>query len=168
MKFNIFDGIIYILNQKDKELRDSTEEIKKFQRELHSIQNQCQNAAKQTTTNQMNESRNQSGEFLTKIAELKESDSFENVYKFLDVLSLEGNREIIKKACKEGLWKKTTSDDRNVLHFASQKGNLRLVMYLIEFNWDKEVKSKHDCTPLMFASKYSHFEVVKYLILCLG
>ncbi|EAX98028.1 hypothetical protein TVAG_275380 [Trichomonas vaginalis G3] len=62
----------------------------------------------------------------------------------------------MSKACEEGLWKKTTDDERNVLHFASEKGNLRLIKSLIESNCDKESKANYGYTPLIFASEKGH------------
>ena len=51
MKFNTFDGIIDILSQKEKEISDSTQEIKQLQDKLKAFQNQSQNSAKETTIN---------------------------------------------------------------------------------------------------------------------
>ncbi|EAX98029.1 hypothetical protein TVAG_275390 [Trichomonas vaginalis G3] len=42
MKFNIFGGIVDFIKQKDKEFRDFTEEIKKLQAEIKTLQNQPQ------------------------------------------------------------------------------------------------------------------------------
>ena len=116
MKFNIFDGIINVFIQKDKEMNDCTEEIKKLQAELKKFQNQVQNATKETTDTQNNENHKVSKEFLTKISELKKSKDFDNVYKFFEELSSKGDRELISKACEEGLWKKTSYRSYNVLH----------------------------------------------------
>ena len=156
MKFNIFDGIFDVLNQKDKESRESTEVIKKLQAKLISLQNQLQNAAKGTTVTQTNENRNIS-------RELKKTCYFRSVYKFLDGLSAKGNREMISKACEEGLWEKTNSNDRNILQVASQEGNLKLVKSLIECGCYKEAKDNSGWTPLLLASYHGHLEVVKYL-----
>ncbi|EAY11502.1 ankyrin repeat protein, putative [Trichomonas vaginalis G3] len=164
MKFNIFDGIIDFINQKDKELRDSTEEIKNLQTELKTLQNQIQNAAKETTVTPINKTHNFSREFLTKLSSLKETKDFDSVYQFFEELSSKGNREMISKACEEGLWKKTIWSKENVLHVASEKGNLNLVKSLIECGCDKEANDKDGRTPLFFASSRSHLEVVKYLI----
>ncbi|EAY21388.1 hypothetical protein TVAG_198260 [Trichomonas vaginalis G3] len=108
MKFNTFDGIIDILSQKEKEISDSTQEIKQLQDKLKAFQNQSQNSAKETTINQTNENNNQSRGIITQIAELKQSNDFEIVYKFLDELSEKGNHEMMSKSCKEGLWEKLT------------------------------------------------------------
>ncbi|EAY22764.1 hypothetical protein TVAG_476930 [Trichomonas vaginalis G3] len=164
MKFNIFDGIIDFINQKDKELRDSTEEIKKLQTELKTLQNQIQNATKETTVTPINKTHNFSREFLTKLSSLKETKDFDSVYQFFEELSSKGNREIISKACEEGLWKKTNKYGENVLHVASINGNLNLVKSLIECDCDKEAKSDNGQTPLIYASWEGHLEVVKYLI----
>ncbi|EAY19978.1 hypothetical protein TVAG_402330 [Trichomonas vaginalis G3] len=165
MKFHIFDGIIDFLKENDKHMGDSTEEIKKPQTEIKTLQNQIQNVSKETTVTQTNESHNYSEEFLTKISSLKKTKDFDSVYKFFEELSSEDNHEMISKACEEGLWlKKTKWDEMNVLHFASQKGNLKLVKSLIECGCDKEAKNKYGRTPLMYASWYNNLSVVKYLI----
>ncbi|EAY07708.1 hypothetical protein TVAG_117890 [Trichomonas vaginalis G3] len=165
MKFNIFDGMIDFIKENDKRLLDSTEEIKKLQTEIQTLQNQIQNAAKETTATRINEYHSFSREFLTKISSLKESDDFDSVYKFFEELSSEGNREMILKACEEGLWlKKTKKYQENVLHVASEKGNLNLVKSLIECDCDKEAKDNDGYTPLICASWNGHLEVVKYLI----
>ncbi|KAI5513950.1 spectrin binding, partial [Trichomonas vaginalis G3] len=164
MKFHIFDGIIDFINENDKHMRDSKEEIKQHQTEIKTLQNQIQNSAKETTVTRTNEDHNYSREFLTKISSLKETKDFYRVYQFFEELSSKGNREIISKACEEGLWKKTTDYGKNVLHVASEKGNLNLVKSLIECGCDKEAKSKYGYTPLIWASYYGYLEVVKYLI----
>ncbi|EAX98238.1 hypothetical protein TVAG_010150 [Trichomonas vaginalis G3] len=138
MKFNVFDGIIDFINENNKQLLDSTKEIKKLQTEIKALQNQIQNASKETTTTQINESHNSSKEFLDKLSFLKETNDFYSVYKFFEELSSEGNREMISKACEEGLWKKTYYNENNVLHLASERGNLNLVKSLIECGCDKE------------------------------
>ena len=103
MKFNIIDSIIDFLIHKDKEMRDSKEEIRKHQKELTSFQRQ--NKSNGSPNNQINENDSNSKEFLTKISEVKNLNDFESVYKFLDELSLYGIREFISKACEEGLGK---------------------------------------------------------------
>ncbi|EAY22794.1 ankyrin repeat protein, putative [Trichomonas vaginalis G3] len=164
MKFHIFNGIIDFINQKDKELRDSTEEITKLQTELKTLQNQIQNAAKETTVTPINKTHNFSREFLTKLSSLKATNDFDSVYQFFEELSSQGNREMISKACEEGLWKKTKWDEMNVLHVASDKRNLNLVKSLIECGCDKEAKNKYGWTSLIKASERGHLDVVKYLI----
>ncbi|EAY16717.1 hypothetical protein TVAG_067220 [Trichomonas vaginalis G3] len=164
MKFNIFDGIIDFISKNSKQSPDSTNEIKRLQAEIKSLQNQIQNASKATTTTRTNESHNFSSEFLTKISSLKKAKDFDRVYKFFVDLSSKNNREMISKACEEGLWKKTTEDEKNVLHIASENGNLNLVKSLIDCGCDKETKDKHGWTPLILASAKGHLEVVKYLI----
>ncbi|EAY05829.1 hypothetical protein TVAG_202870 [Trichomonas vaginalis G3] len=95
----------------------------------------------------------------TKITELKKSDDFETIYKFLDELSSKGNLGAISKPCEEGLWKSIAPKkyqfdmEKNVLHVASENGNLRLVKSLIECGCDKETKIQSGWTPLLFASK---------------
>ena len=79
MKFNIFDGIIDFINENNKQSLDSTEEIKRLQTEIKALQNQIQNASKETTTTRINESHNFSKEFLDKISSLKETKDFASV-----------------------------------------------------------------------------------------
>ncbi|EAY22147.1 hypothetical protein TVAG_093210 [Trichomonas vaginalis G3] len=174
MKLGILNGIIDFLDQKAKEMSDSTEKIQKLQTELNKIQKQKQKSdneikSLQSQLNQINETTNQEA-FLEKISELKKSDDFESIYNFFEELSSQGNQTIISKACEEGLWKKMTPKDskydesRNVLHEACKKGNLKLVKSLIECGCDKETRSYYDFTPLICASREGHLEVVKYLI----
>ncbi|EAX84802.1 ankyrin repeat protein, putative [Trichomonas vaginalis G3] len=172
MKFNIFDGITDFLKQNEKVINDSTNERETFQDKSKAFQKENENATKDTTVNVTNENYNHSRDILTKITELKNSSDFETVYKFLDELSSTGNHEMISKSVEEGLWKKITPKiyeyyyrERNVLHFASEKGNLRLVQSLIECGCDKEAKDNFcGCTPLIWATENGHLEVVKYLI----
>ncbi|EAX99919.1 hypothetical protein TVAG_159390 [Trichomonas vaginalis G3] len=171
MKFNIFDGITDFLKQNEKVINDSTNEREIIQDKSKAFQKENENATKDTTVNVTNENYNHSRDILTKITELKKSSDFETVYKFLDELSSTGNHEMISKSVEEGLWKKIApkkdkydSRKRNVLHFASEKGNLRLVQSLIECGCDKESKDNDGCTPLIWATENGHLEVVKYLI----
>ena len=136
-------------------MRKSAEEITKPQEQIQSFQ---------IEQNQTQENINHSRDLLNKISSLKESDDFDSVYKFFEELSSKGNREIISKACEEGLWKKTNWLKANVLHVASDKRNLNLVKSLIECDCDKETKSNNGWTPLIYASYDGHLEVVKYLI----
>ncbi|EAY05997.1 hypothetical protein TVAG_124220 [Trichomonas vaginalis G3] len=101
MKFHVFGVLIDFLNQNDKCLRESTEEIKKLQTEIKTLQNQIQNAAKATA---INESHNYPKDYLTKISSLKETKGFDSVYQLFEELSSNGNQEMISKAGKEGLW----------------------------------------------------------------
>ncbi|EAX70677.1 ankyrin repeat protein, putative, partial [Trichomonas vaginalis G3] len=192
MKLRILNSIVDFLDSKGKEIYDSTEKIQKLQTELNEIPKQKSDneiQSLQSQLNQINEESNKLKEklnemesntnqadetILSKIKELKESDDFESIYNFLDELSSQGNRKMISKACEEGLWKKTTTvhfrddgdefDERNVLHVASNKGNLKLVKSLIECGCDKGTKSSRGLTPLNYASWHGHLEVVKYLI----
>ncbi|EAY15712.1 ankyrin repeat protein, putative [Trichomonas vaginalis G3] len=165
MKFNTFDGIIDFINENQKHLLDSTEETKKPQTETQTLQNQIQNSANETTATRTNESRNYPKEFLNKISSLKKSDDFDKVYKFFEDLSSKNSGEMTSKACEEGLWLKNSSGyEKNVLHIASENGNLNLVKLLIKGGCDKESKSKFGETPLIWASANGHLEIVKYLI----
>ncbi|EAY22046.1 ankyrin repeat protein, putative [Trichomonas vaginalis G3] len=155
MKFNIFDGIIDFLEVNGNEVRKSAEGITKLQEQNQSIQ---------IEQNQTQENINHSQYLLTKISSLKATNDFDSVYQFFEELSSQGNREIISKACEEGLWKKTTKYGENVLHVASDKRNLNLVKSLIEYGCDKETKDDDGNTPLISASENGHLEVVKYLI----
>ncbi|EAY18176.1 hypothetical protein TVAG_122420 [Trichomonas vaginalis G3] len=67
MKFKTFDSIIDVLNQKEKEMSDFTQEIKQLQDKLKEFQNEN----KKTTTNQTNENYNHSQYILTKIPDPK-------------------------------------------------------------------------------------------------
>ncbi|EAY16590.1 ankyrin repeat protein, putative [Trichomonas vaginalis G3] len=161
---------LIFLNQKDREIRDYTEEIKKLQNELKAFQSQTRNATKETIVTRINENNNYWKAILTKISELKKAGDFESIYNFLDELSEKGDQEMMSKACKEGLWKKIApkkyrwDNEKNVLHVASEKGNLRLVKSLIECNCDNETKNNVGDTPLIYASRYGKLEVVQYLI----
>ncbi|EAY16834.1 hypothetical protein TVAG_447930 [Trichomonas vaginalis G3] len=164
MKFKIFDDMIDILDRKEKDTLDSRAEIQKHQEKLKEIQEQRQSTAKETEVNRTHENNNFSREFLTKIAKLKKSRDFEQVYQFFWELSIKGNQEMIQKACEEGLWEKITWKDENVLHVACVNGNLNLVKLLIDCKCNKEVKDIYKQTPLFFASSRGHLEVVKYLV----
>ncbi|EAY03831.1 hypothetical protein TVAG_063440 [Trichomonas vaginalis G3] len=145
MKFNILDGIIDVLNQKEK-----------FRMKPHI---QIQNTSNNTTIIQKEES------YLTKIAELKKSSDFRGVYQLLDELSEKEDHEMITKACDERLWRKTNGLNKsNVLHVACDEGNLRLVKSLIDCGCDKEVKNNDGYTPLIIASSSGKLNVVKYLV----
>ncbi|KAI5518967.1 protein ubiquitination, partial [Trichomonas vaginalis G3] len=143
MKFNIFDGIIDFLEVNNNETRNPTEEITKPQEQIQSFQ---------IEQNRTQESINHSRDLLTKISSLKKSHNFDSVYQFFEELSSKSNGKMISKACEEGLWKKTTEYEKNVLHIASEKGNLNLIKSLIECGCDKETKSKYGSTPLIHAS----------------
>ncbi|EAY01499.1 hypothetical protein TVAG_107580 [Trichomonas vaginalis G3] len=154
MKFNIFDGIIDVLNQREKIISDFTTAINRFQNQ-----------------SQTNENNNHSRDILTKIAELKNSNDFDSVYKFFDELSEQGNQEMMLKSYEEELWKKTmpkkddAKSEKNVFHAACEKGNLKLVKSLIECGCDKEANdNNYGNTPLIWASGNGNLEVVKYLI----
>ncbi|EAY22274.1 ankyrin repeat protein, putative [Trichomonas vaginalis G3] len=91
----------------------------------------------------------------------------ENVYKFFCEILEKGNLYIMSYLQKEGLvekkYKDSDSNGKNVLQVASEKGNLKLVKYLISVGADKEAKDKNGYTPLIWASRNGHLEVVKYL-----
>ncbi|EAY06454.1 ankyrin repeat protein, putative [Trichomonas vaginalis G3] len=170
MKFNIFDGIIDVLKQNEKEMSDFTQEIKKLQDKLKAFPNETGNVTKDLTADVTNENYNHSQDILTKITELKESSDFETVYKFLDELSWKGNNEMISKSIEAGLWQKIApieydwNFERNVLHFASENGNLDVVQYLISVGANKEAKDNDGYTPLIWASQNGKLDVVQYLI----
>ncbi|EAY15739.1 ankyrin repeat protein, putative [Trichomonas vaginalis G3] len=155
LKFTIFDGIIDFLEVNNNETRNPIEEITKSQEQIQSFQ---------IEQNRTQDNINHSRDLLTKISSLKKSHNFDSVYQFFEELSSKGNREMISKACKEGLWQKTTEYKKNVLHIASEKGNLNLIKSLIECGCDKEAKDHFGYTPLIHASANGHLEVVKYLI----
>ncbi|EAY22247.1 ankyrin repeat protein, putative [Trichomonas vaginalis G3] len=194
MKLRILGGIIDFLDHKANEILESTARIQKLQTELNEIQKQKQKSdnnvkslqfqlnqineenttlkrklsERESNTNQ-NEGINADKEILSKISKLKESDGFQSIYKFIDELSSQENQKMISKACEEGLWERKTpksqwSDEKNVLHVASEKGNFKLVKSLIECGCDKESKSKSGYTPLIYASQNGKLEVVQYLI----
>ncbi|EAX95947.1 death associated protein kinase, putative [Trichomonas vaginalis G3] len=172
MKFNIFDGIIDFLKQNVQVINNSTNKTEIFQDKTKAFQNEnaSENTTKDTTIKATNEKYNHSQDILTKITELKESNDFETVYKFLDELSSKGNHDMISKSIEAGLWQKIApkkyeyDPESNVLHLANENGNLRLVQSLIECGCDKEAKNKFGYTPLICASSYGQLEVVNYLI----
>ncbi|EAX86968.1 hypothetical protein TVAG_471120 [Trichomonas vaginalis G3] len=170
MKFSIFDGIIDFLKHNEKGINYSTNETEIVQGRPKAFQNENENATKDTTINETVDNYNLSRDILTRITELKESSEFETVYKFLDEISSKANHEMILKSCKEGLWKKITTiksvfnPQKNVLHFAIETGNLRLVQLLIECGCDKEMRDYCGHTPLIKASKNGRLEIVKYLV----
>ncbi|EAX95042.1 hypothetical protein TVAG_034710 [Trichomonas vaginalis G3] len=161
MKFSIFNGIIDFLIPDEKAINSSTNETEIIQNE---------NETKDTTISQTNENYNSSQDILTRIKELKDSNDFETIYKFLDELSSKGNHEMISKSIEAGLWQKIApkkslyDPERNVLHVASENGNLRLVQSLIKCVCDKEAKDSSEYTPLILASKQGHLDIVQYLI----
>ena len=51
-----------------------------------------------------------------------------------------------------------------MIHFASQKGNLNIIKYLVEeCGADPNTKNNYGFTPLQYASKNGYSDVVKYL-----
>ncbi|EAX99646.1 hypothetical protein TVAG_091130 [Trichomonas vaginalis G3] len=135
MKLGILNGAIDFLDQKYKEMFDSTEEIQKHQTELNEIRkpksdneirkpksdNEIQKPKsdneiqKPKSDNEIQKPKSDNeiqkpksdNEILSKISELKASDDFESIYNFLDELSSEGNQKFLSKAYEEGLSKKT-------------------------------------------------------------
>lgn len=79
-----------------------------------------------TSNNDQNDRRK---EFLAQIRYHKTSqDDFEKIYKLLDEISKEGYQNIMSKAVEEGLCDKTEPKYfKNMLHLATERGNLRLV-----------------------------------------
>lgn len=71
---------------------------------------------------------------------------------------------MIYKACEAGLHEKRGVDGRNILHLASEKGNIRLVRYIIEIGCGMETMDFRGWTPLICAAYNGHHELVKYLI----
>ena len=91
MKLGILNSIIDFLNQKSKEMFDSTEKIQKHQTETNEIQkpkndNQIQKsdgeAQKPKSDNEIKSPQPQMNqkEILSKIKKLKKSDDFESIY----------------------------------------------------------------------------------------
>ncbi|EAY01250.1 hypothetical protein TVAG_027180 [Trichomonas vaginalis G3] len=170
MKMRIFEGIIGILEQLQKDQSITTNKIEKLQADLNQIQKEKENIEKemQTLHSQLKEKEGNDlpKEFFSKISELKNSEDFKQIYKFFEEISKKGNQKMMQKACDEELWKKQDDDflGRNVLHFASVKGNLRLVKSLIECGCDKDFNSKNGGTALFWSSISGYLKVVKYLI----
>lgn len=103
-------------------------------------------------------------EIILKIANLKNSDDFDSIYKFLEELSDSGNQKMISIAYKERICEKKGKYGTNALHIASENGNLKLVKSLIDVGCDCNVKSDYGYTPLHYASKNGKYEVVEILI----
>ncbi|EAX93938.1 hypothetical protein TVAG_307170 [Trichomonas vaginalis G3] len=170
MKFSIFDGIIDFLKHNEKVINPSTYDAEIFQDKSKSYQNENKNSNKDKIINVTNENNDHSRDILTKITELKKSNDFQTVYKFLDELSSYGNHEMISKSIEAGLWQKITPNkdkygyNRNVLYFAIENGNFRLVQSLMECGCDIETKHIFRNTPLIHASEYGQLDVVQYLI----
>lgn len=178
MKIGFLDTIIEFLNQIDQTLSNLAnleKSNKKLQFDLNVMQKQKQNyekdiillklQIKEKEIRQNNDEMNYPKEFLTKIAELKNSDDFESVYKFFDDLSLKGDQKLMKKACSEGLSeKKAKQKKRNILLAATERGNLRLVKSLIEGGCNKEATDIFGSTALFYAASEGFLEIAKYLI----
>ncbi|EAY12195.1 hypothetical protein TVAG_004010 [Trichomonas vaginalis G3] len=128
------------------------------------VQTHGQSTDEETATNQINGNHNSSNDILVKIAELKNCGDHRSVYEFFEELSASRNREMMKKACEEGLWKKKSCDTSNILHLACRNGIIHLVKSLIFCGCDKESRTKFGLTPLIIASCYGHLDVVKFLI----
>ncbi|EAY18222.1 hypothetical protein TVAG_122880 [Trichomonas vaginalis G3] len=104
-------------------------------------------------------------DFESMIEKYKDSNDFESIYKFFERLSEYEYQAIIYKSCKEGLFEICdNNDERNVLHEASFKGNLKLIQYLVSCGCNIEMKDKNGNTPLIIACSSGHLEVVKYFI----
>ena len=101
--------------------------------------------------------------FLQNVYELKESNDFSNIYKFLDEISKDDNRIMSSIAFNE-LAKTKDSDGNYIIHKAAEDGNLRLVERLVEHDFDIEINNKYGYTSLIYASLNGHLEVVQYLI----
>ncbi|EAY14283.1 hypothetical protein TVAG_026040 [Trichomonas vaginalis G3] len=170
MKMRIFKGIIGILEQLQKDQSITTNKIEKLQADLNRIQKEKENVEKkmQILHSQLKEKEENEfpKEFLSKISELKNSKDCLTIYYFFDEISKKGNQKMMQKACQEELWKKQEDryDGKNVLHYASYEGNLRLVKSLIKCGCDKEIKSRRGFTALYCASELGRLEVIKYLI----
>ncbi|EAY08200.1 hypothetical protein TVAG_308060 [Trichomonas vaginalis G3] len=133
MKMRIFEGVIGFLDQLQKDQSSTTNKIEKLQADLNRIQKEKENVEKEMQTLRFQlkekEGNNLPKEFLSKISELKNSKNFDQIYKFFEEISEKGNQKMMLKVCEEELWKKQNPDycGTNVLHYASSKGNLRLV-----------------------------------------
>ncbi|KAI5532942.1 protein ubiquitination, partial [Trichomonas vaginalis G3] len=92
-------------------------------------------------------------EILQNISELKKSNDFSNIYKFLDEISEKDIRILMSIAFNE-LAKTKDSEGDYIIHKASQDGNLRLVQCLVEHNFDIEIKNNDGDTPLIWASYF--------------
>ncbi|EAY18311.1 ankyrin repeat protein, putative [Trichomonas vaginalis G3] len=103
-----------------------------------------------------------SEEVLSQIELMKNSD-FESIYNFLEDLSEKGRINMLSKAKKECLIQKNLNGC-SMLHQAIEKGNIRLVKYLVSVGANKDVKNYIGITPLHIAIEKGNFEIVKYLI----
>ena len=52
------------------------------------------------------------------------------------------------------------------MHYAARHGHLNIIKYLLPLLDDKEPKDCIGQTPLHFATKYGHAEVVMFMIMC--
>ncbi|EAY20742.1 hypothetical protein TVAG_391260 [Trichomonas vaginalis G3] len=169
MKLQILDSIIDILDHVQNDISNSTNKSEKPQSDFNQVPKEI---VKENTEQEMQSIKspiqeNQENEFpiefLDKISKLKNSYFTYEIYKFFDEISEKGNQKMMLKAIEEGLHEKIF-DWGNVLHHASEKGNLRLVKSLIECGCDKEAEGIWGYTPLLYASWKGHLEVAKYLI----
>ncbi|EAY02885.1 hypothetical protein TVAG_174270 [Trichomonas vaginalis G3] len=181
LNFRIFDKVIDILHQTEKELCENSERIEKLQKEIStpkdqgptnifmSLFNKIGIIRTQPTegNNSTSVRENSSENILAKITQLKDSDDFEAVYILFEELTKGENKKMLTKAIDDGLWEKKTKfygENLNIFHFACLKGNLNLVYSLVQHGLDKEIKSNFKGTPLNWASFGGHLEVVQYLI----
>ncbi len=87
------------------------------------------------------------------------------VKEFLEATK-EGNLDKVKYCVNNGITKEAKDNDEwTALHFASWKGHLEIVKYLIDTcHVDTEAKNNLGSTALHYASRNGHLEIVKYLI----
>ncbi|EAX90254.1 ankyrin repeat protein, putative [Trichomonas vaginalis G3] len=185
MKLGALDGIINYLNQKPKEVADSSKRISelensisRIQTELNDIRNHSQpkedelppapkpqTARKNVSGIVVMTEENERENIINIIAGYKNSNDFESIYNFMNDLSENGNQEMLKKACEKGLnEKKEKENGNNVFIEACDRGNLQLVRNLFACGCNKESKNNIGQTPLIRALRLGHLDVVKYLV----
>ncbi|EAY16011.1 hypothetical protein TVAG_262610 [Trichomonas vaginalis G3] len=148
------------LQNHEKEVSNYTKTIEDLRSELQSKQNQLQNYEK----DQEKENNEFPKEFLTKVAELKNSNDLYAVHNFLNQLSLQGEKKLLLKACDESFRQFRDENGRDAFYLAAKDGNRRLVKSLVECGWNLETKTNNGWTPLIGASYNNALDSVKYLI----
>ena len=78
----------------------------------------------------------------------------------------EGNLDQVKYCVNNGIDKDAKDNDKwTTLHYATWKGHLEIVQYLIEICLvDMEARINDGCTALHIASRNDHLDIVSYLI----
>ncbi|EAX96362.1 hypothetical protein TVAG_337940 [Trichomonas vaginalis G3] len=137
MKLGILDGVIDFIQQLQKQVSDTTEELQKLQARYRKVS-----------------------------PAYKVKDFFDNYVALRNHASEDKklfSKECEEKLWEVSIDKEFLKE-RNIFHAACEKGELNLVKSLIEWGCDKEMESPNKRTPLIFAAQYGQLDVVKYLI----